>query len=112
MYVLKHKGKVFGARLTSDEQKALEIEAKRQVAEHDRQYEVDLNALALYVLRVHLGFGRKRLRRFFDAFSREHKALRAYYMMDSPEDGHYLARRELMKIGVNVEEWSKDDESE
>lgn len=91
-------------------QKNMVSEIRRQCAEWDKQYEVDLNALALYVLRVHLGFGPKRLRRFFKAFSAEHKALREHYLMDSPEDGHFLARRELLKIGVDVEAWTKEDE--
>lgn len=110
MFVLKHKGKVFGAKLTKDEQRAMDIEVNRQLAERDRAYEADLNALALYVLRVHLGFGKKRLRRFWDAFRAEHKALRDYYLMDGPGDGEFLAKRELKKIGVDVEEWAKEDE--
>ena len=110
MFVLKHHGKVFGARLTKDEQKALDLEVNRQLAERDKAYEADMNALALYVLRVHLGFGKKRLRRFWDAFNAEHKALQEWSLLDGPGDREYLAKRELRKIGVDVEKWATADE--
>ena len=109
MFVLKHKGKVFGAKLTKDEQKALDIEIYNQLAERDREWETDMDALALYVLRVHLGFGKKRLRRFYDAFTIEHKALREHYAMQNEEGaGVWLAKRKLKEIGVDVEEWAKE----
>ena len=90
--------------------RAIQEEIRKQIAEYDKEYEMNLNALALYVLRVHLGFGKKRLRRFWDAFNAEHKALREWYLLDSPGDAEFMAKRELRKIGVNVEEWAKEDE--
>lgn len=90
--------------------RAIQEEIRKQIAEYDKEYETNLNALALYVLRVHLGFGKKRLRRFWDAFNAEHKALREWYLLDSPGDAEFMAKRELRKIGVDVEEWAKEDE--
>lgn len=90
--------------------RAIQEEIRKQITEYDKEYEMNLNALALYVLRVHLGFGKKRLRRFWDAFNAEHKALREWYLLDSPGDAEFMAKRELRKIGVDVEEWAKEDE--
>lgn len=92
-------------------ERAMSEEIRRQIAEWDKEYEVNLNALVLYVLRVHLGFGPVRLRRFWDAFREEHKALREYYAMgDDPDVGEWLAKRKLREIGVDVEQWTKEDD--
>ena len=75
MRVKQFKGKVYGADLTAKERKAMELEINRQIAEADRQHANDFDAMVLYVLHTHLGFGKKRLRRFYDAFSAEHDKL-------------------------------------
>ena len=109
MRVKQYKGKVYGADLTAKERLAMNIEINRQIAEADRKYTNDIDAMVLYTLHVHLGFGRKRLRRFWEAFSREHKALIERYHM--PEDGAWLCRRKLQDIGVDVEAWNKEEDS-
>lgn len=112
MRVKQYKGKVFGADLTAKERLAMNIEINRQIVEADRKYTNDIDAMVLYTLHVHLGFGKKRLRRFWEAFQQEHKALVEYYQM--PDDGAWLCQRKLKDIGVDVEEWNKevDDETE
>ena len=106
MQVKKHNGKVFGAVLTAAEQKAMNMEINRQIIEADKKYTVDVDAMILYTLHIHLGFGKKRLRRFWEAFQVEHKKLIDYYQM--PDDGAWLCRRLLKDIGVDVEEWNKE----
>lgn len=64
MRVKQYKGKVFGADLTAKERLAMNIEINRQIVEADRKYTNDIDAMVLYTLHVHLGFGKKRLRRF------------------------------------------------
>ena len=81
MRVKKAGSKVFGAVLTAAEKKAMEMEINRQVVEADRRYADDIDAMVLYTLHVHLGFGKKRLREFYDAFSAEHDRLIQYYQM-------------------------------
>ena len=104
---IKKSGKnIFGVILTAAEKKALEIEINRQLAEADRRYTDDINAMVLYTLHAHLGFGAKRLRKFYDAFSSEHDRLIRYYEM--PDDYTWLCKEELKQIGVDVEKW--DDE--
>ena len=106
MIVNKCFGKVTGATFTKAEQKAFEIEMKRQIHAQEQQYCNDKDALILYVLHAHLGFGKKRLREFYEAYSRELKKLTEYYEM--PDDDVYLARLKLKEIGVDIEAWNKE----
>lgn len=108
MRVRQYKGKVFGADLTAKERKAMEMEINRQIAEADKQYVNDIDALVLYVLHTHLGFGKKRLRRFWEAFIAEHKKLREHYEM--PDDSAWLADHKLKGIGVDVAAWNAEKE--
>lgn len=62
--------------------------------------------MVLYTLHVHLGFGKKRLRKFYDAFSAEHDRLIQYYQM--PNDYTWLCKEMLKRIGVDVEAWNRE----
>lgn len=106
MRVKQFKGKVYGADLTAKERKAMELEINQQIAEADRQHANDFDAMVLYVLHTHLGFGKKRLRRFYDAFSAEHDKLIEHYEM--PDGGAWLADMKLKEIGVDVAAWNKE----
>lgn len=75
MRIKKAGGKIFGAVLSAAEKKAMDMEINRQIVEADRRYADDIDAMVLYTLHVHLGFGKKRLRKFYDAFSAEHDRL-------------------------------------
>ena len=108
MQIKKAGGKVFGAVLTAAEEKAMNMEINRQIVEADRRYTDDIDAMVLYTLRVHLGFGKKRLRKFYEAFSAEHDRLIQYYQM--PDDDTWLCKEMLKRIGVDVEAWKKEKE--
>lgn len=105
MRVKSYKGKPFGMELTAKERKAMDMEINRQIAEFEKKHAVDLEILILYVVRSHLGFGKKRLRRFYEAFSKEHDALIARYEM-SETDNVWLADMKLKEIGVDVAVWA------
>lgn len=92
MRIKKAGGKVFGAVLTAAEKKAMDMEINRQIVEADRRYADDIDAMVLYTLHVHLGFGKKRLIR--------------YYQM--PDDYTWLCKEMLKRIGVDVEAWNKE----
>ena len=100
MRIKKAGGKVFGAVLTAAERKAMDMEINRQIVEADRRYADDIDAMVLYTLHVHLGFGKKRLRKFYDAFSIQ------YYQM--PDDYTWLCKEMLKRIGVDVEAWNRE----
>lgn len=106
MRIKKAGGKVFGAVLTAAEKKAMDMEINLQIVEADRRYADDIDAMVLYTLHVHLGFGKKRLRKFYDAFSAEHDRLIQYYQM--PDDYTWLCKEMLKRIGVDVEAWNKE----
>lgn len=108
MIVKKAGGKVYGAVFTAAEKKAMEMEINRQIIEADKRYTDDIDAMVLYTLAVHLGFGPKRLRRFYEAFAAEHDRLIQHYEM--PDDYTWLCKEELKKIGVDVEAWNRERE--
>ena len=108
MNILRHR------QLTKAEEKRMneliDQAVREEVLRVDAEFRVDVDSMILYVLHVHYGFGKKRLREFWDMFIDEHKALRNYYQMHSPGDGGYLARYKLKQIGVDVEAWEAEDE--
>lgn len=110
MRVKKLCGKPYGVEFTAAERKAMNLEINRQIAEKDEQYKEDIDAMILYVLMAHYGWRKKRLRKFWEAFIGEHKALREYYLMDEPGDNEWLAHRKLKQIGVDIHQWYKEDE--
>lgn len=109
MRVKSYKGKVFGAELTTAERKAMNIEINRQLVERDKQYAEDIDAMVLYTLMAHYGWKKKRLKRFWNAFIEEHKALREFYQMESSDDNVWLAHRKLKEIGVDVHQWHEEE---
>lgn len=111
MRVKKLYGKPYGVEFTAAERKAMNLEINRQIAEKDEKYKEDIDAMVLYVLMSRYGWRKKRLRKFWNAFIEEHKALREYYLMDEPGDNEWLAHRKLNQIGVDIHQWYKEDEN-
>ncbi len=107
MYINKHRGRMYGATFSKAEQKAMEMEINRQCAEAQMKLSIDIDSMVLYTLATEFGFGKKRLRRMYEALKKGHDALLEYYHMD-PKDGPYLARRKLKEIGVDIEQWDKE----
>lgn len=103
--------KPFGIQLNKAEQKVLDEEINRQILENDLQFSIDNDSAILEMLHVHFGFGKKRLKKAWKLFFAEHKKLREYYQME-PEDGGWLCRQRLLKIGVDVEAWYKEEQEE
>lgn len=108
MRVKQSGGRVFGADLTAKERKAMEIEINRQIVEADKQYTNNIDIMVLYVLHTHLGFGKARLRKFYEAFETEHQKLIDHYQM--PDDNEWLADMKLKEIGVDVAAWNAEKE--
>lgn len=110
MTVLSHKGKIFGAKLTAAETKAMNIEINRQLVERDKRWAEDIDAMVLYSLMIHKGWKKKRLHNFWKNYNKIHEDLRKFYEMESYEDNVWLAHRKLKEIGVDVHEWYKEEE--
>ena len=95
-------------KLTRPQKKAMNKEINAQILEKDGAYYLDMDAAVLWVLRVGFGFGKKRLRRFFDLFASLHVELREHYQLDDDDNGIWLCRKMLKDYGVDVEAWEKE----
>lgn len=104
----KHGKVIFGVVLNSSEQKALETEIRKQVVEKSRRLDMEIESVMLYVLHKELGLGPKKLKQIWESLYTDIQALRKHYQMN-PEDDGYLARRSLRSIGVDVEQWYKEN---
>lgn len=103
----KKSGKmIFGAELTRDERKALDIEIARQLKEYDKKHEDEIDALVLYILHKHFGFGIERLRRFYEVFSDEMEALYERYELKGEEP--WLCTKKLEEYGVDFGLWRQE----
>lgn len=99
---------IYGAELTAKERKAMNLEISKQIAIMERDHVNEIDALVLYVLYKRYGWGKKRLRDFYEAFTAEHNRLIEHYEM--PNDNAWLALKELKEIGVDVEAWNSEKE--
>lgn len=109
--ILKKSGKtVLGAHLNAAERKAMDIEIRKQIAVFDRQNKVNVEACILWALHELLGFGPKRLRRFYLDFIRYYSALLDHYEME--DDNAFLALRALKDYGIDVEAWNREVETQ
>jgi len=106
MVVNKYNGHVYGAKLTTDEKKAMDIEIKKQLAEYDKKHSTELDAAILWQLHEHFGFGPKRLKRFYDAFIPQLDDLVERYSL-ADEEQIWLCTHKLKEYGIDLEEWSK-----
>ena len=111
MIVKKHNGKVYGAEFSNAERKAMELEVGRMIAEANEKNAANFDALVLYVLMANYGWKKDRLKKFWLAFCKEHKALCDRYMMYGVGDNAWLAKQKLAEIGVDVAAWYKEMES-
>lgn len=86
----------------------MNMEIQRQLAEYDKKNTEEIDAMVLYILHTQFGWGKKRLRRFYDCFADELKALTDRYLMDDT-DTVWLCTRKLKDAGIDISEWSKED---
>lgn len=88
-------------------QKAMQKEINAQLAGANDRFFQDETSIILWVLHETFGFGKKRLRRYYDRYEIEWKALKEHYEM-SDNDMNFVATEKLKKIGVDLEEWAKN----
>ena len=86
-------------------------EIRNQLAEYDRKNELEIDAMVLWVLHEEFGFGPKRWRQFYDAFSSAMDMLVKRYVMDD-SDQPWLCTYKLKEIGIDLEEWRKEKEND
>lgn len=104
------------SKITSKERDELKKEARRLarqvIVEDQKRYSMDVDSVALWVLHKRFGFGKQRLREFWDSFFAELKLLQEHYLTESGEADGYFCRVGLKSIGVDLEEWYREKEKE
>ena len=106
MQIKKYKGQIFGAVLSPKEKKALDLEVRRAIAAEEQKFDRAMDAMVLYTLHREFGFGKDRLRRFYEAFLAGRNELIERYQ--SPEDNAWIAEQELKRLGVDLDAWSAE----
>ena len=106
--IVKKSGKnIFGAVLTVSERKAMDIEIQKEIAEFNQKNETEIDAAILWVLHEQFGFGKKRLKRFYDHFIPAYRGLiERYEMLD---EGAWICTRLLKDIGVDMGAWREEN---
>lgn len=83
------------------------MEIRRQLAEYDEKNNIEIDAMVLWVLYSEFGWGKKRLKRFWDCFANELKALTDRYVMDNC-DTVWLCTRKLKDAGIDILQWLEE----
>lgn len=107
MLVLKSGKNIFGARFTAAEQKAIDMELDRRIAELIRKTNIEIEAILLKRARDKLGYGEKRLRELFDGCDDDiARMIQAYELSD--RDAAWLCTRQLKVEGFDIEQWYRE----
>lgn len=113
MQVLKSGKHIMGAKLTAAEKKALDMEARRHLAEYTRKHELEVAAMVIWqfkqILEGELGeeVDVGLLRRLYDGLDVELDKLIAHYEMDD-EDVQWLCTKKLKDEGIDIEAWRRE----
>lgn len=95
--------------LSKSEREALDREVRKAMAEYDDKNAIEIDAMVLWILHEKFGFGPIRLKRFHDSFVPAIKELIERYDM-SDKDGAWLCTHKLKEYGIDLKDWSKEDE--
>lgn len=100
------KARIAGGGLTKAQRKAMDAEINRQIIEADKKYSTELDAVVLYTLHTELGFGKARLKKFWEALYRNHQDMVKRYEMEDVFP--WWCTEQLKKLGVDVEKWNQE----
>lgn len=82
----------------------IKLEVKKEVDSYFLKRCLDMDTIVLWILHDSFGFGRNRLRRYFEGYITKVKQAQEAY-----GDVAYDKMREaLTRIGVDIEEWEKE----
>lgn len=99
---IKKFGKiVYGASFTKDEQKAIDMEVRRQLKDYDEKHSIELDAIRLWEIREATGWGPKKLAEAYKRMYMATTELLNRYEMEE-EDSLWLCTRKLKEIGVDI----------
>ena len=112
MLVLKTNGKIFGAKLTKTEETALTIWCNQYIDKHlatmMREHWQEVDAMFLWTLHEHTGWGPKRLWDFYLKFHEPMDSMiEKYELEDDEKDRAWICTHKLKEYGIDIEEWHK-----
>lgn len=96
-----------GISWTSKQEKTIDKEINKQIAESMKELEIKLDCLILYCLREKYGFGKQRLLEFQKYFRKQLGDLIAYYELDKL-DTPWICAEKLKQIGINPAEFETE----
>lgn len=102
----KCNGQIFKVELSPKEQKAMDEEINRQSIAKYQEFTDDVDYMIMRILHTKFDFELSQLRLFYDYFNADNEALIKHYEM--PDAGVYIARREMNKLGCDIEKWNKE----
>ncbi len=92
-----------------NQKKSMEMEIRRQLAEADKNDSLEIDSMILWILHDKYGWGKRKLKDFFDTFTQELKALTDRYVMEDC-DTVWLCTRKLKDAGIDISEWLAESE--
>lgn len=93
-------------RMTVNQKKAMETEIRKQIGENLNSMSSDLISIVLWQLHEQLGFGKKRLLRFYKSFAPSLRALVDYYDLPDNDQG-FICNHQLKAIGIDVDKMTE-----
>lgn len=87
--------------------RAMNREINDQLKDAHKRFIQDETAVILWALHATFGFGAHRLRKFYDEYGRQWRALLDFYEA-SDTDAAYLAAEQLKRIGVDLDAWQAE----
>lgn len=112
MQLKKIGGRVYGAKLTSDEKQALRIELQKEIAEYDKRNALEIDACILWYLHTEYGFGEKRLKEFYNGFMDLIHEMVKRYEITTDEEQLWIFTKKLKEKGFDLMEWGRERKAE
>lgn len=94
-------------KMSKVEKETLQREINRQILDHEVDCQNNIDAMVLYTLAQEFGFGKVRLRRFYDSLVKGHNNIKDYYQFNNREVCE-LYKSRLKKIGVDIVKWNEE----
>lgn len=104
MIIKRAFGQIIGAKFNKTEEKAIEIEVNRRVAEALRASVSNIDTTVLWVLNEKFGFGEARLKKFYDEFLPALYGLADHYELGDG-DRVWLCKQKLLEKGIDIDSW-------
>lgn len=86
---------------------AVSREILLQLLEYDKKNEIEIDAMLLYVLHTQFGFGKKRLRKVYEAVGESFNDLEKRYELNET-DNPWLCTYLLKADGIDILEWENN----